>query len=126
MKEDETAKGRELDIDLYFQSARKSLSDFPESLSKAILADAEKIQLGFEPKPAIQTSGPAHERRGRSLFMRLEAWMSAAALATSIVVGIGIGYGSAGYLIEMAIAQTGYPTESVDMYSGLDSILAEG
>lgn len=76
-----------IDLELYFDAARREVKDLPDGLADRIVADAIEVQDGWQTPKPIARPGVL-----RQLYDMLGGWPALSGLATACAAGVWIGF----------------------------------
>ena len=115
--------GEDRELEKYFAALRREAPVPSKELSGAILRDARMHA------PVHEYAKPgSHKAKSGILEIFLSAVggpVPAAALAATVLLGIGLGYGTIDYFADIATAQVEYEDSGNEIFAALDELLAE-
>ena len=118
-----TSSSEDQELEKYFAALRREAPVLSKELAEEILRDARThapIRGCSERK-----SGPAKLGIWEFILSVVGGPVPAAALAATVLLGIGLGYGTIDYIAELAAAQTEFEIGDIEIFAALDELLAE-
>ena len=113
----------ELELEKYFAALRMEAPVLSKNLVDGIARDARvHVPARKLPKPNYDAAKP---RIWERLFSVLGGPVPAAVLAATVLVGIGLGYGTIDAIAEIAAAQAEAVDGGDEIFAALDELLAE-
>ncbi|MDE0111115.1 MAG: hypothetical protein OXI87_17200 [Albidovulum sp.] len=112
-----------LELERYFAALRQETPLPSKRLADAMLRDARThAPIRKNAKPESVSGKPGI----LEIFISIVGGpIPAAALAATILVGIGLGYGTIDYFAELAVEQTEFELADNEIFTALDELLAE-